>query len=129
MNWALTVCCRNDVAVTVTLLFSYFTADLHSLLNLVYKWCIVCLDISHLQIVFLHPPFVKVKDTICNLVVMSVLLSVCNKPRPLMSQAIISLGQADAKLPGNWHLVGFGPNLSWYIYSSPVSHSEFMALY
>jgi len=38
---------------------------------------------------------VKAKDTICYPVVMSVLLSVCNKPRPLTSQSIISSGQAD----------------------------------
>jgi len=48
---------------------------------------------------------VKAKDAICNPVVMSVLLSVCNKPRPLTSRAIISSGQADAKLPGDQRLV------------------------
>jgi len=37
-----------------------------------------------------------------------VCLSTCNKPRPLTSQAIISSGQADAKLPGDRHLVFFG---------------------
>jgi len=59
--------------------------------------------------VFLRPLPVKAKDAISNPVVMSVLLSVslsvCNKPRPLTSQAIISLGQADAKHPGDQHLV------------------------
>jgi len=38
------------------------------------------------------------KDTICNPVVMSVLPSVCNKPCPLTSQAIISSGHASSTL-------------------------------
>jgi len=58
-----------------------------------------------LLLVFLHLPPVKAKDAICNPVVMSVLfLSVCNKPCPVTSRAIISSGQADAKLPSDWYL-------------------------
>jgi len=48
---------------------------------------------------------VKVKNAICNQAVMSVLLSVCNKPRPLTSQTIISSNQAYAKFPGDEHRV------------------------
>jgi len=70
-------------------------------------------DGSHLVVLkpfyglfFVSAP-VKAKDAMCNPVVMSVLLSVCNKPRPLTSQAIISSGQADTKLPGDRRLVLF----------------------
>jgi len=54
---------------------------------------------------------VNVKDAICNAVVMSVNLSV--QPRLLMSQAIISSGQVDAKLAGDRHLVIISASWSW----------------
>jgi len=47
------------------------------------------------------------KDAVCNPFVISVLLSVYNKPRPLTSQAIISPSHADAKLPDDQHLAAF----------------------
>jgi len=62
-------------------------------------------DICLILFYFFVSAPVKTKDAICNPVVTSVFLSVCNKPRPLTSKAIISLGQADTKLPSDWYLV------------------------
>jgi len=66
---------------------------------------VLCVGLVSILLLFSLFCFFCVRDVICNPVVMYVLLSVCNKPRPMTPQAIISLGQADAKPPEDRHLV------------------------